>query len=342
MAEAPCLLVKTHAFGDAMLCTPPVRELLKKSEGPFWVLAGGSSAPVWERMPGIQELFVAPVPPSGTAENLSFLKWTLRHRRRLREVERSIVFQGSPVVRRWIRYLTGAPMRSVGGKPLGQWEKVFPMEETEYAGLAYSRAAGVEPEDWKPVFSVTDSEKDWVESTGFTGPCFAVAPGGGRNPRDTVLEKRWMPDRFAAVARELVSSGIKVVLVGGPADRGAAEEMQESCGAPLLDMTGRTTWGQTAALLRKCTGFLGADSGAAHLAVAMDLPAVVLFGPSSPECLFAPGLVVPVRSRLKCSPCYSNSLFPGCGRSRPECMEDIDAERVLEAVREVIHQNYNA
>lgn len=310
------------------MCTPAVRELVAGGEH-LEVLTGPSAAGVWSRMPGVSRVSVAPVPPSGLSGTLDLAAWTLRNRRGFRGIGRALVFQGSPSVRRWVRYLTGAPMTSCGGTPLGEWEEVFPMEPGELAGLAYSRVAGVSVSEWRPVFPVSPAETEWADRLGLRLPLFAMAPGGGRNPRDTVLQKRWAPERFAAIAGRLGRSGLNIVMLGGADDREAASKMSGMAGAGgILDLTGRTTWGQTAAVLDRCSGFLGADSGTAHLAAARGVPSVVLFGPSDPGALYPPGLIVPVRGRADCAPCYSNSLFPGCSRASAVCMESIDIEEV--------------
>ncbi len=93
--EPPVLLVKTHAFGDALLCTPSVRELISERNAEYWVLTGYSAAPVWERFPGIARVFVAPIPPlSAFTGNLALARWSVRNRNTLRNVSESIVFQG--------------------------------------------------------------------------------------------------------------------------------------------------------------------------------------------------------------------------------------------------------
>ena len=335
MDEAPVLLVKTHAFGDALMCTPAVRELVREG-GCYWALTGPSAAPVWARVPGVERVFVAPVPAGGAADHLRLIRWSLRNIRQLRRVSRSVVFQGSAAVRRWVRFMTGAGSVSCGSSPLGCWEQVFPLNVGEPAGTAYAGTAGVEVSDWRPEFPVTRKEEEWVADLRLPAPLFAIAPGGGENPRDTVLEKRWMPDRFAVIAERLSSSGFHIVLLGGGGDTTAADAVARSCGARLLDLTGRTTWGQSAAILDRCAGFLGADSGTAHLAAARRTPSVVLFGPSSPSALFPPGLVTAVASRTECSPCYANSLFPGCRRERAVCMESVEVEDVWMALRNTI------
>lgn len=329
----PTLLVKTHAFGDALLATPAAAALLEAGDS-VAVLAGPSSLPVWERMPGLDAVRTAPFPPQGPLGALRLAAWTLRTRRSFRGFQRVVYLGRSPAVRRWLRFLTGAAMRSGGDGPLGDWETVFPQREGELASAAFARMAGVEADSLTPRFPLAPGEMERARKRLGGGDWLAVAPGGGDNPRDSVAEKRWPPDRFAEVCRAVMDRGIRVVLLGGPGDAGAASSVE--AGAPgVLNLTGTTGWGETAALTAAAGRFLGVDSGPAHLATAVGAGAVVMFGPTAPERLYAPGLVRPVLSPADCSPCYANMPFPGCPRGGG-CMEMITAEMVMEALAPVL------
>ena len=342
MSDGPLLIVKTHAFGDAMLCIPAARELLRGLRGQreAWVLAGPSSAPVWERLEGVSRVFTAPFPPAGITGLLRFEAWSVAHIATLHKVSSTVVFHVLPSVRKWVRMLTGGSSRSCGVSPLGSWERVFPMAEGEFAGRSYARAAGVDPADWKVSFPVTPREEEWARSLGIPAGSVAIAPGGGRNPRDDVPEKRWPPDRFADAARRLSREGRGIVLIGGPWDIEASAIVSASVGGGVLDLTGRTDWGRTAAALGRCSAFIGADSGTAHLAAAVGIPSIVLFGPTAPQGLYAEGTVVPVTGGEVCSPCYSSSVFPGCARDRAVCMDSIRVEMVMDALRKVLDENH--
>ena len=54
------LAVRTHAFGDALMCTPAVAALAAGND--VTVLSGPSARPVWSRLPGIERVLTAPVP----------------------------------------------------------------------------------------------------------------------------------------------------------------------------------------------------------------------------------------------------------------------------------------
>ncbi|HSM21583.1 MAG TPA: glycosyltransferase family 9 protein, partial [Rubrivivax sp.] len=163
-------------------------------------------------------------------------------------------------------------------------------------------------------------------------PLVAIHPGsGGYAPA-----RRWEPAKWAAVADALaLRHGAQIVLVGTPAD--GAEAVQALMAAPARNLAGQTTLPQLAAVLERCHLFLGADSGVMHLAAAVGIPVVALFGPSNhlawgPWTPSTPSAVV--RLGLRCSPCsyagHSVGARDGCWHR--SCMADLQPEQVLAAV----------
>ncbi len=163
-------------------------------------------------------------------------------------------------------------------------------------------------------------------------PLVAIHPGSGGYSR----ARRWEPGRWAVVADELVRRyRAQIVLVGTPAD--GAADVQACMAAPSLNLAGKTTLPQLAALLARCDLFLGADSGVMHVAAAVGAPIVALFGPSNalawgPWTPEAPSAVV--RLGLRCSPCsyvgHSVGARDGCWHR--SCMADMQPEQVLAAI----------
>lgn len=165
-----------------------------------------------------------------------------------------------------------------------------------------------------------------------SGPLAAIHPGsGGYAPA-----RRWEPAKWAAVADALIGRyRAQIVLVGTPAD--GADAVQAAMAGPALNLAGRTTLPQLAAVLAQCDLFLGADSGVMHLAASVDLPVVALFGPSN---YLAWGPWTPenrsavVRLELRCAPCsyvgHSVGARNGCWHR--SCMADLQPAQVLAAV----------
>lgn len=318
MDRLKVLAVRTHAFGDALMCTPAVMALTRHHT--VDVMTGPSALPVWSRMPGINSL--VPVNLPGNPISMLF-------RPRLPGYDMVVFFGFSPVMRRWLRWMTGSPVRSGGDDSLGSWETALGFSVRPFAG-AYARIAGVEPDDLRPVFPLNPEETG--EAASLTGPDrYAVlAPGGGRNPRQDVPEKRWSPEKWREVACYLRGKGLRVLAVGGILDREAARAVEADA-----DLTGKCSWGLTAALIGGAEVFAGNDSGPAHLAVALRVPAVVVFGPTDPEALYPAGTILPVRTEASCSPCYAGAVFPGCGLNR-RCVDSVEPCRVIETLEEVL------
>ena len=131
-----------------------------------------------------------------------------------------------------------------------------------------------------------------VEGLGMTPPTSVVRPlsfvllhpAGGVNPGMTLLAKRWPAERFAQLADRLADDmGMQVVLVGGPGDRKVSAEVVRHARRPLLDLTGQLGWGALGALARHAALYIGNDTGATHLAVAVGAPTLMLMGPTDPR-----------------------------------------------------------
>ncbi len=124
-----------------------------------------------------------------------------------------------------------------------------------------------------------------------TDSLVALHIGGGSNPGMHLAAKRWAPDRWAAVLTRLLLAYPRahVVLLGGPGadDRAAADTIRAALPAAVQDRVrdavGRLDWGALAAGIGQCRLFLGPDTGALHLAVAVGTPVVAVFGPSDPR-----------------------------------------------------------
>lgn len=103
------------------------------------------------------------------------------------------------------------------------------------------------------------------------------------NPGANWPSKRWMPDRYAKVADELTKrSGVRTLILWGPGERPLAEAVADAMieRAPIAP---ETSLKQLMALIKRCGLLIGGDSGPLHLAAALNVPTVSLFGPSDPK-----------------------------------------------------------
>lgn len=158
-------------------------------------------------------------------------------------------------------------------------------------------------------------------------------------PRARWENKCWPTDSYAALSRELSRRwpSHRVVLIGGRADAAHLRHIATVAGSEPLVMDGRLTLSQLTELLRRCALFVGNDSGPGHIAMALRVPAVLLFGPTDPA-LTGPhstqlGRTVVLRKTLPCAPC----LRAVCRHQVPiECLTSIPVSEALEACERLL------
>lgn len=95
--------------------------------------------------------------------------------------------------------------------------------------------------------------------------------------------KIWPYQYFAALADMLYEQNVVPVMIGGPGDTLLAQQVLECTAIPPIDLTGKTTLLQLAAIMRHATAFVGGDTGPMHLAAAVGKTVVALFGPTDPR-----------------------------------------------------------
>ncbi|HUI10464.1 MAG TPA: lipopolysaccharide heptosyltransferase II [Bacteroidota bacterium] len=164
---------------------------------------------------------------------------------------------------------------------------------------------------------------------GIDRPRIAVAPGS------VWATKRWPEENYAALIRLILEREMPVVLVGGPGDRELCARLARAAGSPLLaDASGRFSLTGSAALIARCRALVANDSAPVHMAVAVGVPVIALFGPTVPAFGFAPAGprdIVVDAGHIDCRPC---SIHGGnrCPTGTFDCMRRIAVARVLEEV----------
>lgn len=159
----------------------------------------------------------------------------------------------------------------------------------------------------------------------------ALAPGAAYG-----TAKCWPAERYAALADRLIADfDADVILFGSPTERGVAERVAAKMQRRVINLAGQTAIGDLPAMLAACHLFIGNDSGAMHVAAAVGLPAVAVFGPTDPHGTAAvtPKLAL-VREPVSCSPCFLRHC-PVDHR----CMSRVQVDRVYAAARQWIEND---
>jgi heptosyltransferase-2/heptosyltransferase-3 len=164
-------------------------------------------------------------------------------------------------------------------------------------------------------------------------PLVSIHPGAG------AAVKQWPPAAWAAVADALTRDRhAQLLLTGSEAERSLTQAVASAMTGPALDAAGETSLGRLAALQQRCALVLGSDCGPLHLAVAVDVPTVHLYGPVSAQKFGPwgdPQRHVVLTSNWPCVPC--NRLdWPASVLDRHRCMQAITVEDVTRAAEALL------
>ncbi|HEX9022539.1 MAG TPA: lipopolysaccharide heptosyltransferase II [Geobacteraceae bacterium] len=200
--------------------------------------------------------------------------------------------------------------------------------------LAVLRSDGIEVADDYLEFWSTPGEKqaalEILAGAGVTGGKKMVA----LHPFAANPLRGWPLDDFALLAGRLREAGLTTLVLGAPGDRESFAAQRHLFGDQTIDLVGRCSLRVTMALLKRCSLFIGNDSGLMHLAAAAGIPLVALFGPQSPV-KFGPWSqrATVIYKKFACSPCRQK-FFTECEpsvRQRPACVEAISVDEVFAA-----------
>jgi heptosyltransferase-1 len=192
-----------------------------------------------------------------------------------------------------------------------------PAMSSEYREMML--ALGLDPGPFAPKIVVAPEDRaiarQLLSSLGVTGEYLVFAPFTTRP------QKHWFDERWALLAGELADKFGKVVLIlGGPGEAGRGEEIARQSGrAQVYSLCGRTTLGQSVAIIAGATLLIGVDTGLTHLGTAFALPTLALFGATCPYRTTASLRTRVLYDAPPCSPC----------RRQPTCHDQFDCMRAL-------------
>ena len=178
-----------------------------------------------------------------------------------------------------------------------------------------------------PQMFLTPEEAKWAE-TFLDSEGAAGEPCVGLNAGSSVSVKRWPAENYVALCDMLSQRGFRPILFGSGAEVPLADDIASRTRRPPVVAAGRTDLRQLAALISQCEAFVSGDSGPLHVATAVGVPAIGIYGPTDPRRF---GPVGPGSTVLciypACCPCGHH---PTC--ERIDCLRAVRPDEVLEAV----------
>src|SRR5512147_665981 len=159
------------------------------------------------------------------------------------------------------------------------------------------------------------------------------------NASELLPQRRWMPDRFAAVMRGLLEedAGLLVLITGAPEEREEAALLQRQVGSErCVNFAGCVRLEELPALYQIAALLLTNDSGPGHFSSVTDLRSFILFGPETPRLYGSLGNSTPIYAGLACSPCVSATNHRKTPCTDNVCLQVITPESVLQQLRKAL------
>jgi heptosyltransferase-2 len=330
------LIRGTNWVGDVVMAMPALEAVRANfPEGHLSVLARPWVMPLFENHPAVDEVLPLHTGKGG----LSDLKAVVEAVRlvRSRRYDLAVLFQNA-FQAALISYLSGIEIR-VGYNTDGRGfllshavprdPEVMKQHQVEYY-LHILRGLGWDATSRDPSLFVDKKDSERIESLLLDegvkpgDPVLVLSPGAVFGPA-----KRWPAERFSTVGdRAWEQWGAAVVILGSGGEKSICLHVQKGMKGPSMNLCGTTTLGEAIALIGRCNFFVTNDSGLMHVAAALGVPLVAVFGSTDPTATGPRSdKARVVRHEIDCSPC----LKPQCSRNY-QCLVDISVEEVWETL----------
>jgi heptosyltransferase-2 len=326
------LIRHTNWIGDAVMALPALEAVRDNfPESDITVLARPWVMPLLANHPAVDRLL--PIDKRGGMMTDFGEIMRVAGRIRRRKFDLAILFQNA-FEAALLAFLGGIRVRigyNTDGRGLllshgpARRDEILVQHQVEYY-LGILRALDWEAASREPRLFVSPKDLDSVrsllssEGVGKDDFLLGLSPGAAYGPA-----KRWPLDRFAAIGDRAVQRwGARVVLVGSAGERDLCRRLAETMKHRPLDLCGRTTLGEAMALIGACRFFVTNDSGLMHVAAALDVPMVAVFGSTDPSATGPRSRNASiVRHETACAPC----LKPVCPTDY-RCMLGIEPHHV--------------
>lgn len=332
-------------IGDAVMCEPALRGLRSLFPAAELTMLGKSL--IAELFTGYAELDRVIVYDDKGAHAGLAGKWSLAGALRRHRFDLAVLFQNA-FEAAFLAWLAGIPRRygyATDGRVVFLTEPVAvlphdnPVHQVEYYWNML-KPLGVSGAPPSPTLQSSTEEDRLVDarfaSAGIASSDFII----GINPGSTYGNaKRWLPDRFAEVARKLAErlakeerASVAVVLLGARGEESLGKDIASRLDCRSIVLSGATTIRELMAVVKRCRLLITNDTGPMHIAAAYGVPIVAVFGPTDSRTTAPYGQEqAVVREAVDCAPC----LLRECPIDH-RCMTRVSVDRVYEAAMKQI------
>jgi heptosyltransferase II len=326
-------------IGDAVMCEPSLRGLRSLfPEANVTMLAKPVIAELFIDHPGLTRVLVY---DDKDAHAGIAGKWSLAGMLRQHRFDLAVLFQNA-FEAAFIAWLAGIPRRygyATDGRvflltePVAVPDRKAPVHQVQYYWNLL-KPLGLVGTASSPMLLVSEDENRRVDARLASGGVASSDLLIGINPGSTYgSAKRWLPDRFAEVARRLAGglqpdepARVAVVIFGAKGEESLGKDIASRIEGRSVVLSGATTIRELMALVTRCRVLITNDTGPMHIAAACGVPVVAVFGPTDWQTTAPYGQERSVvRETVDCAPC----LLRECPIDH-RCMTRISVDRVYE------------
>jgi lipopolysaccharide heptosyltransferase II len=326
------LIVRFSSIGDILLTTPLLRAIRNRHpDARTTVLTKEAYAPLLSHNPHVHRVMALQRDGSLPAMARELRDGSFTHRLDLHGSLRTRALR-LLAPGRWNTY----PKHRLPRTLLIRTKRNFYRDQRPVPERYFAAARGldVRPDGAPPEFFLAGTAEQhaaqWLAGSGLAPdrPLITVAPGAAHPT------KRWPLEYWRALLSQLVSGGAAVAVVGGPADASLGASLASAGHAQVASAAGIFDLQSTGALLRLSRAVVSGDTGVMHMATAVRVPVVALYGPTvDPFCYFPYTQLASVLERaLGCRPCSSQGSAR-CPLGHHRCMLEIGPDLVYDTVR---------
>jgi len=331
-------VVKFWGVGNAALLLPVLRDLSRRYPGArLTVVTLAENASVYRPLAD-RVLAVRRGPLAATVLDLLRALAVLRRLRVDLALDFEQFVRTSQVLLFLARPLQVIAFDTPGQRRAGLADILVPYDDRRHCGesfLALAQAVGVRERVYRPggLEVPPDAEERvarWCRLHGVGArPLIVLHPGSG----DNFPGRRWPTRAFGLLARRLVDEhGAVVAVTGGASEAALTREVVEASERDLADLAGRLPLDDLLALLARAALLVANDTGPVHLASALGVPVLGLYGPNTPRLYgpLSPGSIA-FYDAPPCSPCITNLNYKTSRCRNPVCIRAIAVDDVAAA-----------
>ncbi len=338
LTRARKILVRaTNWIGDSVMSLPALEQLkMAFPEAHITVLLRAWVKPIYEAHPAVDQIIVYE-----KEDGLKRIYQLTKIIKRLKKegFDTAVLFQNA-FEAALIGFFSGARLRVGLDSDMRRLFLTHPVKRKKQHHiknyLDIVSALGVKTEEKAPVLYLKESHileaDNLLKDLGIDKRQFLVgfSPGAAYGSA-----KRWPADSFAQIAKKAIKSwNAKILLFGSKKETDICRQIQQKVGKDVIDLCGKLELGTAMGVIRRCDMFLSNDSGLMHVASALGIPTIGIFGSTDPELTGPKGsFSYTIKSNISCSPCFKRECPKK--RNNMECLYSISPDQVWEKMEEI-------